>query len=265
MARKITLLQILRTVIFYLLLSASVLVWGTICLVVFLFIPYSWLMKGFIQPWCRFCIKIASCVAGIKYKITGLENLPKTPCVIVSKHQSTWETLFFTSQIYPLSNVLKRELQFIPFFGWLLALTRQVAINRSTPKGAFKQLIAKGGKLLKDGHYILIFPEGTRTQPGQNGRFTRGGVTLAAMSNVSAIPVAHNAGEFWPRLGWAKYPGTIEIVIGEPIQPRGTTQEEIQEMNKQAEDWIVETMQKITSPVFLSHVKSVSETGKEQD
>lgn len=258
MTRKVSAVQMLRTILFYLLLASTVLVWGIVCLAVFLFIPYRWLMKGFIQPWCRFSIKLASCVAGIKYKVTGLENLPKTPCVIVSKHQSTWETLFFTSQIFPLSNVLKKELQFIPLFGWLLALSRQVAINRSTPKEAFKQLINKGGQLLHKGHYILIFPEGTRILPGKNGRFSRGGATLAATENVLMLPVAHNAGEFWPKKGWAKYPGTIEVVIGKPIQPLGVEQEQILEANKQAEEWIVQTMQKITSPLFLKD--SVSST-----
>lgn len=265
MKKKISFLQILRTIAFYLLLASSVLIWGIVCLVVFLFIPYSWLMRGFIQPWCRFVINLASVVAGIKYKIMGLENLPKTPCVIVSKHQSTWETIFFTAKIYPLSNVLKRELQFIPFFGWMLALSRQVAINRGTPKEAFKQLLDKGGKLLKAGHYILIFPEGTRTQPGQNGRFTRGGITLAATAGVAAVPVAHNAGEFWPKYGWAKYPGTIELVIGAPIKPEGATAEQIQQANKQAEEWIIATMQKITAPELLQATKNTPPATKGQD
>ncbi len=265
MKKKISFLQILRTIAFYLALAASVLIWGIVCLTVFLFIPYRWLMKGFIQPWCRFVINSASVIAGIKYKITGLENLPNTPCVIVSKHQSTWETIFFTAQIYPLSNVLKRELQFIPFFGWMLALSRQVAINRGTPKEAFKQLLEKGSNLLKAGHYILIFPEGTRTQPGQNGRFTRGGITLAATAGVAAVPVAHNAGEFWPKYGWVKYPGTIEVVIGQPIQPISTDAEQIIQANKQAENWIIETMQKITATDFLEAAKKAPKNPKEQD
>lgn len=251
MKKKLSFLQALRTLVFYLILSGSVLVWGTICLVVFLFIPYAWLMKGFIQPWCRFVVKVAATVVGIKYNITGLDNLPKTACVIVSKHQSTWETIFFTGLIYPISNVLKRELQFIPFFGWMLALSRQVAINRGTPKEAFKQLLDKGTKLLKAGHYIMIFPEGTRTLPGQNGRFTRGGITLAASADVVAVPVAHNAGEFWPKKGWAKFPGTIEVVFGEPIKPKANDAESITQANKAAEKWVVSTMQEITSPLFL--------------
>lgn len=266
MKKKLSFLQLLRTLIFYLLLSASVLVWGIVCLVVFLFIPYSWLMKGFIQPWCRFVIGLARKVVGINYAITGLDNLPKQGCVIISKHQSTWETIFFTGLIYPISNVLKRELQFIPFFGWMLALSRQVAINRGTPKEAFKQLLDRGTSLLKAGHYIVIFPEGTRTLPGQNGRFTRGGVTLAATAGVEAIPVAHNAGEFWPKKGWAKFPGTIKVVFGEPIKPAGTGAGEITKANKQAEDWIISTMQEITSPLFLEHSEKVSgEPPKIQD
>ncbi|AWM81076.1 1-acyl-sn-glycerol-3-phosphate acyltransferase [Gammaproteobacteria bacterium ESL0073] len=251
MKKKLSFLQALRTLLFYFLLSCSVLIWGIVCLAVFLFIPYAWLMKGFIQPWCRFVVGLASVVVGVKYNITGLENLPKNACVIVSKHQSTWETIFYTGLIYPISNVLKRELQFIPFFGWMLALSRQVAINRGTPKEAFKQLLDKGSKLLKAGHYIVIFPEGTRTLPGQNGRFTRGGITLAATAGVEAIPVAHNAGEFWPKKGWAKFPGVINVVFGEPIKPQGSDAESIAQANKAAEAWIVTTMQKITSPIFL--------------
>lgn len=251
MQKKLTFMQILRTILFYFILVSSVLIWGVVCLCVFLFIPYRWLMKGFIQPWCRFVINTASVVAGIKYKVTGLEHLPKESCVIISKHQSTWETIFFTSQIYPISNVLKRELQFIPFFGWVLALSRQVAINRGTPKEAFKQLLDKGSKLLKQGHYIVIFPEGTRTQPGVNGRFSRGGITLAATADVVAVPVAHNAGEFWPKKGWAKHAGTIEVVFGCPIKAEDNSATSITEANKQAEEWIVQTMNTITSPIFL--------------
>ena len=251
MQKKLTFIQALRTMLFYFILTCSVLIWGVVCLCVFLFIPYHWLMRGFIQPWCRFVINSASVIAGIKYKITGVENLPKESCVIISKHQSTWETIFFTSQIYPISNVLKRELQFIPFFGWMLALSRQVAINRGTPKEAFKQLLDKGSKLLKQGHYVVIFPEGTRTLPGKNGRFTRGGTTLAAAANVVAIPVAHNAGEFWPKKGWAKYAGTIEVVFGDPIKLQDNSAASITEANKKTEEWIVSTMQSITSPIFL--------------
>lgn len=264
MTKSMSFIQIIRTILFYLLLTLSVLVWGCVIFIVFLFIPYHWLMRGFIQPWCRFVIRLCGLV-GIRYKITGLENIPQTPCVFVAKHQSTWETIFFTSLIYPLSNVLKKELQFIPIFGWILALSRQVAINRSTPKEAFNQLMDKGCQLIKAGHYILIFPEGTRIPPGKIGRFSRGGATLAAMAEVSIVPVAHNAGEFWPKQGWAKYPGLIEVVIGQPILPKGSTPEEVQVVNKEAEEWLVSTMQQITSPAFLTKPKDVIAGKAKQD
>lgn len=251
MLRKISFIQMMRIIIFYFLLAMSVLVWGIVIFIVLLFIPYRWLMKGFIQPWCRFVVRLCR-IVGIHYKITGLENIPNTPCVFVAKHQSTWETIFFTSLIYPLSNVLKKELLYIPLFGWGLAVSRQVAINRSTPKEAFKQLIEKGKALIEAGHFILIFPEGTRTLPGHGGRFSKGGATLAAMAGVPVVPVAHNAGEFWPKKNWAKYPGVIEFVIGQPIMPIGSTPEQVQIVNKQAENWVNQVMQKITSPVFLT-------------
>lgn len=252
MANTVSFIQVIRTILFYLLFSLGVICWGSICLIVVWFVPYRVLMKCFVMPWCRYSIGLAAYVVGIKYRVTGFEHIPSTPCVFVSKHQSAWETIFFTSRIFPLSNVLKRELLFIPFFGWVLALSRQVAINRSTPKEAFKQLIDKGCDLIKKGHYILIFPEGTRTLPGQNGRFTRGGVTLAASANVPFIPVAHNAGEFWPKRGWVMKAGTIDIVFGEPIMPLGTDPDKIAVSNKQAENWIIDQMQTISSCKFDS-------------
>lgn len=256
MAKKMSFLQLIKTSIFYLLLATSVLVWGCIIFVVFLFIPYHWLMKGFIQPWCRFVMRLCRLV-GIRYRITGLDNIPKNPCVFVAKHQSTWETIFFTSLMYPLSNVLKKELLFIPLFGWVLAVSKQVAINRSSPKEAFKQLIEKGGQLINAGHYILIFPEGTRTLPGQGGRFSRGGATLGATAGVPIVPVAHNAGEFWPKHGWAKHAGVIEVVIGQPLNPIGTSPEQVQVINKEAEEWVNQVMQKITSAAYLAPSKGV--------
>lgn len=262
--RKISFIQVIRTILFYFLLTASVVLWGIVIFIVILFIPYRWLMRGFIQPWCRFVIRLCN-IVGIHYKITGVENIPNSPCIFVAKHQSTWETIFFTSLVYPLSNVLKKELLYIPLFGWGLAVSKQVAINRSSPKEAFKQLIKKGKALIEAGHYILIFPEGTRTLPGQSGRFSKGGATLSAIAEIPIVPVAHNAGEFWPKKGWAKYPGEIQIVIGQPISPVGKTAEQIQLINKQAESWVNQVMQQITSPSFLVNKENNHEIQGKQD
>ncbi|MDU8339631.1 lysophospholipid acyltransferase family protein, partial [Pseudomonas syringae pv. actinidiae] len=158
----------------------------------------------------------------IQVEVTGAENVPKTPCVIISNHQSTWETFFLSAYFEPMSQVLKRELLYVPFFGWAMAMLRPIAIDRDNPKAALREIAKKGDELLKDGVWVLIFPEGTRVPYGQVGKFSRGGTALAVNADLPVLPIAHNAGKYWPRDGWAKKPGTIQVVIGEPMYAEGT-------------------------------------------
>lgn len=147
--------QAIRTVLFYLLLSASAFVWGTLSFFIAPILPFRARYRFVVQNWCRFAIWLTRVVAGIRYEVRGLENIPEKPCVILSKHQSTWETFFLSGFFEPLSQVLKRELLYVPFFGWALALLKPIAIDRSQPKLALKQLAKQGDECLKKGAWVL--------------------------------------------------------------------------------------------------------------
>ncbi|MFO7602964.1 MAG: lysophospholipid acyltransferase family protein [Gammaproteobacteria bacterium] len=192
-------------------------------------------------------IKVLQYLCGIRYEVEGLENIPAGPAIIFCKHQSTWETMAL-QQFFPAhSFIVKRELLWLPFFGWGLASMRPVAINRGSGRKAINQLLSKGKKLLASGRWLAIFPEGTRVAAGQRGRYKIGGAILAAESGYPVVPVAHNAGEFWPRGGFIKRPGTVRLVIGPLIVSQGRKAEDIL---ADAERWIETTMQRISNVTY---------------
>ncbi|MGH8354105.1 MAG: lysophospholipid acyltransferase family protein [Pseudomonas sp.] len=233
-----TTVQVLKTFLFYLLLSFSSFVWCILGVFVAPVLPFRARYRVVIQAWCRLAVWLAKVVVGIRYEIKGLENIPERPCVILAKHQSTWETFFLSGYFEPLSQVVKRELLFVPCFGWAMALLKPIAIDRSNPKAALKQLAKQGHKRLEQGVWVLVFPEGTRVPVGQIGKFSRGGAALAVNAKLPVLPVAHNAGEFWPKLGWAKFPGTIQVVIGPPMHAEGSGPRAIAELNERAFSWV---------------------------
>jgi 1-acyl-sn-glycerol-3-phosphate acyltransferase len=159
--------------------------------------------------------------------------------VILSKHQSAWETIVFQQIFPPLSFVLKKNLLYIPFFGWGLALFSPIAIDRGAGREALKQIETQGKQRLKDGFWVLIFPEGTRMPPGESGNFQVGGAWLAGKAGVPVLPVAHNAGRFWPKNGFRKYPGEIVVRIGPPIQTAGRKATQVM---AESEAWIKQAM-----------------------
>lgn len=230
--------QSLRTAVFYLLLASSAFVWCLVSMVCAPFMPFRTRYRFVVQTWCRSAIWLARVVAGIRYEVSGQENIPTQPCVILAKHQSTWETFFLSAYFEPLSQVLKRELLFVPFFGWAIALLKPIAIDRDNPKAALRQLAKQGDERLKQGVWVLIFPEGTRVPVGHPGKFSRGGAALAANAGLPVLPIAHNAGSFWPKAGWAKHPGTIQVVIGPALHAEGEGPRAIAALNQRAEDWI---------------------------
>lgn len=236
----------LRIALFYLLLSLSACVWGIFCPFIAPFLSLKARYHLVVVTWCRFAVWLAKVLLGIRYQVSGQEHIPQTPCVILAKHQSTWETFFLSALFEPLSQVLKRELLRIPFFGWALALIKPIAIDRNNPKAALKQLAKQGHERLQQGLWVLVFPEGTRLPPGQMGKFSRGGASLAVNAGLPVLPIALNAGEFWPKSGWKKYPGTIQVVIGPPIHPEGEGPRAIAELNQRAEAWVGETMARIS-------------------
>jgi 1-acyl-sn-glycerol-3-phosphate acyltransferase len=172
---------------------------------------------------------------GIRYRVVGAENIPDTPCIILAKHQSAWETMAFQQIFPPQVWVLKRSLLFIPFFGWGLAMTSPIAIDRGAGREALKQLVSQGKDRLQKGFWVVVFPEGTRIPPGEKGKYHIGGAWLATHTGAPALPVAHNAGEFWGKNSFLKKPGTITVSISPAIN---TTGMKADELNHRAEAWI---------------------------
>lgn len=171
--------------------------------------------------WAQYNRHLLSRVCRLRENMVGLENLPPPPFVILCKHQSTWETVTLHALFPVFVLVLKRSLLFIPFFGWALKATGQIAIDRSREIEALRVLKTQGKARCAAGVSIMLFPEGTRTAPGDVGRYNAGGIMLAMSAGVPIVPVAHNAGEFWGRRAFLKKPGEIQLRIGHPIETAG--------------------------------------------
>ena len=193
-----------------------------------------------ISGWSRLVISLAQWVLGIRYTVEGLERLPDRPCIILSKHQSAWETLAFQKIFPPQVLVLKRELLWIPFFGWGLALMSPIAIDRRRGRQALRRMAEQGAARLAQGFWIALFPEGTRVRPGEKATYHPGGAWLAVQTGAQVVPVAHNAGRYWPKNAFFKHPGEVRVVIGEPISPQGLSAEAL---NARVESWIESHME----------------------
>jgi 1-acyl-sn-glycerol-3-phosphate acyltransferase len=224
---------VIRSLFFLLLQIIITPVFSLLALLTFPFSPLA--RYRIISQWARMMLPILRVVCGIRHEVRGIENLPKQPCIVMCKHQSAWETLALQVIFPPQVWVLKRELLWIPLFGWALALTSPIAIKRSDGKSAMKQLLKQGKERLEQGFCVVVFPEGTRIPYGQRGKYKIGGALLAASSGVPVIPVAHNAGRLWGRNAFSKHPGLVTMSIGAPIETRGLKAEEI---NKRVEAWI---------------------------
>ena len=188
-----------------------------------------------ISGWSHVVIWLARHVLGIDYRVIGMENLPDRPAVILSKHQSAWETLAFQVIFPPQVLVLKRELLWIPFFGWGLALASPISIDRASGAHALRRMAELGRERLAQGFWIAIFPEGTRVPPGRRAKYHPGGAWLAVHCGAPVVPVAHNAGLLWGRKAFLKRPGTVTVEIGPSIDARSHTAESL---NAAVEEWI---------------------------
>ena len=197
-------------------------------------LPYK-MRYRFITYWSTCNLWWLRVTCSLKYEVIGKENIPQHPCIVMANHQSTWETMAIGPIFPPLTWVVKRELLFIPIFGWGLALTHPIALNRKAGKKAVDQLVEQGIEKIKYGRSILIFPEGTRTPPGTKRKFKIGGAMLAEKSGAPIIPVAHNSGKFWARKQLTKKPGTIKMVIGPKITAQGKT---AAQLNQEVYEWI---------------------------
>lgn len=195
-----------------------------------------------IGGWAKMMVAWLRLCCGLRHRVTGLDKLPAQPCVILAKHQSAWETIAF-QHIFPAQAwVLKRELLWIPLFGWGLAATRPIAIDRKAGARALDGVVKQGLERLAGGRYVVVFPEGTRMAPGARGRYNPGGAMLASRAGVPVVPVAHNSGSFWPRRGFLKRPGVIEVCVGPPIDVTGKRAKQI---NAEAEAWIEAQMARL--------------------
>ena len=183
-------------------------------------------------------------VCKLDYRVEGLENIPSQPSIVISNHQSTWETMALKKFFPPMAWVVKRELTWIPFFGWALAMLEPIAIDRSSGRKAVEQVLQKGRRCLQTGRWVIVFPEGTRVAPGQKRKYKMGGAIVASDTQVPVVPVAHNAGFFWPRRKFIKLPGVITVSIGPRIDSRGKTPVQI---NAEAKAWIEAKLEKHSS------------------
>lgn len=245
-----------RACVFSLAVAVITAFFGTLVFFTLPFRPHRryWLIMF---PWCSCFIWLAKVLCGVRYQIRGMENLPDSPAILLSKHQSAWETVALpTLMPHPLCFVFKRELLLIPFFGWGIALMRMIHIDRNKGADAFADVIAQGQQKLAEGAWVIMFPEGTRTPVGGQGRYKKGGVRFAIQTHVPIIPIALNSGECWPRGAFVKTPGLITISIGAPIFPEGKT---VDQLNEQVETWIENEMRSISPHRYHSERKQPGE------
>jgi 1-acyl-sn-glycerol-3-phosphate acyltransferase len=234
-------LLFLRSCLFLLFQSVTTVVFAIIALLTF---PFSRLTRyRIITTWSRLMTRAATQICGVRYRVIGAENIPANPCVILSKHQSAWETMAWQTIFPPQVWVMKRELLWIPFFGWGLAMLSPIAINRGSGSKALRQMAEQGRERLDAGFYIVIFPEGTRVAPGRRGAYHPGGAWLTVKTGALALPVAHNAGECWRKNAFIKRPGLITVSIGSPVSPEGLS---AAQLNQRIEDWIESEMPKLS-------------------
>ena len=232
----------IRSLVYFIALVLSIIVFGLAMSTVGLLLPLSvrdWLSRA----WGNTNLWLMRVICGLKYRVKGAENLPQSAAIVMSKHQSSWETISLKGLLAKEQSwILKRELMWIPVFGWALASVPTIAINRKAGRRALKQIIKQGTKVLDQGRVVVVFPEGTRTAPGEKRKYGIGGAMLAEKSGYPIIPIAHNAGVFWKRRDLKKYPGTIDVVVGEPIETKGRKASEI---NSMVENWIEDQVAKL--------------------
>jgi 1-acyl-sn-glycerol-3-phosphate acyltransferase len=199
-----------------------------------LLLPYR-LRYALVSRWAHCNLWWLEKTCRLSHIVVGVENIPKPPTIIFCKHESAWETLALQRYFAPQVWVIKRELLWIPFFGWGLATLRPIAIDRRSGRAALDQILIQGRARLNDGCWVVVFPEGTRVAPGERRRYRMGGALLAETTGCPVLPVAHNAGDYWPRNGFIKRPGTIQLTIGPVIDSAGRSAADI---NRLAEAWI---------------------------
>ena len=248
----------LRSLAYFAFLFVTVVPWAFVVLSGWLFPVHTryWLCTR----WTGMAIWGARVICGIKYHVEGVHNLPNGPAIVLPKHQSTSETFWLPNAMpRDLTFVYKRELNWVPFFGWGIASAQMISIDRSKGQDAFEQVVEQGKDRLARGWWIVIFPEGTRTKPGASKRYKTGGARLAVRTGAWAVPIAVNSGEFWPKGRFIKTPGTVKVSIGPPIDPSGKSAEEVALL---IETWIESEMRRLaphrySAPYLPSNARAV--------
>jgi 1-acyl-sn-glycerol-3-phosphate acyltransferase len=233
-------MNLVRSVIFAILQTLLTIVFSMVALLSFPFSAHA--RYRLITAYNHLVIWLARWVIGIRYVVQGTENLPSQPAVILAKHQSAWETVAFLFLFPPVSPVIKQELLRVPFFGWAFRMLSPIAIDRKAGREALKQIVSQGKAKLAQGFWVLVFPEGTRVAPGEKGKYGIGGGWLAAETGAPIVPVAHNAGEVWPKNAFIKRPGTVTVSIGPVIDSRGRS---AAELTRAVEAWIETEMTRL--------------------
>ena len=239
----------IRSTLFWILFLPFLLICATLLSLTF-YMPLGFRM-GIVKTWIAFSLAWLRITCGLKYSVEGMENIPQKGFIVMSKHSSTWETLSIQWFFRPLIWVVKRELTWIPFFGWALKAMNAIALDRGTGRKAINQLIEESQRQMDAGRILMLFPEGTRVLPMQVKPFKMGGAIISQRTGYAVLPIAHNAGEFWPRHSWIKWPGTIRVVIGPPIEPGDKTPNQI---ITEVGDWITRECERVSDKAQLQRI-----------
>ncbi len=243
-------MQIFRSFIFLIIYAITAILFSVIGVLIW---PLPFKQRYWVvSRWAVMNIWLLKIICGLRLEVEGRDNIPTEPCVILCKHQSAWETLALQAVFPPQVWVLKRELLWIPFFGWGLASLRPIAIDRNAGRQALHLVIEQGKERLQSGAMVVVFPEGTRLPPGTMGRFGVGGARLAVEAGVPVVPVAHNAGSFWAKKGFLKRPGVIKMVIGAKIDIQDLSATAV---NQKAYDWMTLTMTQLEGKTPVQFTK----------
>jgi 1-acyl-sn-glycerol-3-phosphate acyltransferase len=239
-----------RSVLHLLWMVLTIVPWATFAIVASIFVSPTrmyWICAG----WLKAAVLGGQWILGIRNRITGYENLPvgsTDPAVLLVKHQSTWETLLMPAIMpHPLAYVFKRELLYIPFFGWSMARMDMIHIDRKQGSRAFAKVVQQGRRLLKQGNWVIMFPEGTRIPRGEAGQYKSGGTRLAIACGAPVIPIAVTSAKCWPRKAFVKWPGTVDISIGKPIPSEGRKQDELM---REVQTWIESEMRRLDPDAY---------------
>lgn len=231
-------------------MTLTVIPWG-LAVVVFSLVGSSTQIYWMCAGWLRLAVTGGTVIMGIQNRVTGMENLPSSElgtCVLLVKHQSTWETFsMVTLMPHPLAFVFKKELLYVPFFGWAMSRMDMIHIDRSQRTQAFNKVVEQGKRLMAQGVWVIMFPEGTRIARGQKGVYKSGGTRLAIETGAPVIPVAVTSAKCWPRKAFIKKPGIVDISIGKPIPSAGRKPDELM---REVEAWIEAEMRRLDPAAY---------------